>query len=143
MKVGRICTKEVIAVEPDDTISRVAQLFRENHVGCVVVHEGGRPVGIATDRDVAMRCGGRRESVADIKVHEVMSRNPITAHVEEDVLDVLDRMRQRGVRRIPVLNDAGLLAGMLTLDDILVHVARSMRHVAEVVLTEISREEAT
>lgn len=141
MKVGRICTKGVIAVEAGDTISRVTQLLRENHVGCVVVHDGaGRPIGIVTDRDVAIRCGGRREALADIKVADVMSRDPLTAQMDEDVLDVLDRMRQHGVRRIPVLNDAGLLSGILSLDDILLHVARSMRHVAEVVLTEISHE---
>ncbi len=140
MDVGRICTKEVIAVEPGDTIARVTQLLRENHVGCVVVHEGGRPVGIVTDRDVAVRCGARREPIADIKVSEVMTKSPHTALMDEDVLDVLERMRQAGVRRIPVLNEAGLLAGILTLDDILLHVARSMKHVAEVVLTEISHE---
>lgn len=140
MKVGRICTKEVIAVEPGDTIARVSQLLRENHVGCVVVHENGRPIGIVTDRDVAVRCGGRLESIANQKVADVMSPDPLTASPDEDVLDVLERMRQGGVRRIPVVNDAGLLAGMLTLDDILLHVARTMRHLSEVILTEIAHE---
>ena len=140
MHVGKICTKETIAVEADDPISRVAQQMRENHVGAVVVHEDGRPVGIVTDRDVTLRCGGRREILADIPAREVMSTNVVSARPEEDVLTVLDRMREHGVRRVPVVNEAGLLAGMVTLDDILLHVARSMRHVADVVLAELSHE---
>src|SRR5688500_11879164 len=103
--------------------------MRENHVGAVMVHDEGRPLGIVTDRDVTLRCGARRESLADIRVSEVMSPNVITAHPNEDVLEVLDRMREHGVRRIPVVDDSGMLAGIITLDDILLHVARSMRHV--------------
>ena len=140
MHVGRICSKETIAVGPDDPISLVAQHMRENHVGAVVVHENGRPIGIVTDRDITLRGGGLREVLADIKVCEIMSRNVITAAPTDDVLDVLERMRENGVRRIPVLNEAGLLAGMVTLDDIVLHVARSMRHVAEVVMSELSHE---
>lgn len=140
MHVGRICTKETIAVGPDDPISLVAQQMRENHVGAVVVHEDGRPIGIVTDRDITLRGGGLREVLADVKVREVMSRNVVTASPADDVLDVLERMREHGVRRMPVLNEAGLLAGMVTLDDILLHVARSMKHVADVVLAELSHE---
>lgn len=140
MHVGRICTKETIAVEPGDPISRVAHQMRENHVGAVVVQEGGRPVGIVTDRDITLRCGGRRQIVADIPVREVMTKSVVTAAPTDDVLDVLDRMRENGVRRMPVTNEAGLLAGMVTLDDILLHVARSMRHVADVVLAELQHE---
>lgn len=140
MHVGKICTKETIAVEPGDPLSRVAQQMRENHVGAVVVHEDGRPVGIVTDRDITLRAGGRREVVADLPVREVMTKHVVTCAPEEDVLEVLDRMREHGIRRMPVVNDAGLLAGMVTLDDILLHVARSMRHVAEVVLAELSHE---
>lgn len=138
MKVDRICTKETIAVERSARVSHVAQLMRENNVGAVVVQEDGAPIGIVTDRDIVVRGGGRREALADISVRDVMSANVMTAHPEEDVLTVLDRMRERGVRRVPVVNDAGLLAGILTLDDILLHMARNMRHVAEVVLSELS-----
>lgn len=138
VKVDRICTKETIAVERSARVSHVAQLMRENNVGAVVVQEDGAPIGIVTDRDIVVRGGGRREALADIPVRDVMSANVMTAHPEEDVLVVLDRMRERGVRRVPVVNDAGLLAGILTLDDILLHMARNMRHVAEVVLSELS-----
>ena len=140
MHVGKICTKETIAVEANDPVSLVAQHMRENHVGAVVVHENGRPVGIVTDRDITLRGGGRREILADIPVHEVMSRNVITASPDDDILEVLEAMREHGVRRVPVVNDAGLLAGIVSLDDILLHVARTMRHVSEVVLAELQHE---
>lgn len=141
MDVGKICTKETIAVGPEDPISLVAQQMRENHCGAVVVHEGGRPVGIVTDRDITLRAGGLRTILADIPVREVMTKNVVTAAPDDDILEVLALMREHGVRRVPVLNEAGLLAGMVTLDDILLHVARSMRHVADVVLAEMGHEE--
>jgi CBS domain-containing protein len=140
MRVGKCCTKETISVGIGDTISRVAQQMRENNVGAVLVERDGRPIGIVTDRDIALRCGGRREALADIPVHEVMSRQVFTANEDEDVLEVLEKMREHGVRRVPVVNDGGLLAGMITLDDILLHVARSVRHVADVVMAEIGHE---
>ena len=140
MRVGKICTKETITVGPEENVARAASAMRENHVGAVVVERDGRPLGIVTDRDIALRCGGRLESISDMKASEIMTPSPLTALETEDVLEVLDRMRERGVRRMPVVNDGGYLAGMLTLDDILVHLARSMRHVAEVVLTGIGHE---
>ena len=72
--------------------------------------------------------GGRREIMADVPVKAVMTRPVVTAAPEEDIHVALERMREHGVRRLPILNEAGLLAGMVTLDDILLHVARSMRH---------------
>ena len=141
MDVGKICSKETIAVGPNDPISRVAQQMRDNHCGAVLVHEDGRPVGIVTDRDITLRAGGRREIMADIPVREVMTKNVVTVAPDDDILDVLALMREHGVRRMPVVNDAGLLAGMVTLDDIMLHVARSMRHVADVVLAEMGHEE--
>src|SRR5689334_16060243 len=117
MNVGRICTKETITVGPSDPVSHAAHLMRENHVGAIVVQIDGRPVGIVTDRDITLRGGGRREILADIPVRDVMTRNVVTATPDEDVHDVLERMREHGVRRVPVLNEGGLLAGMVTLDD--------------------------
>jgi len=140
VRVGKICTKETISVGPDETVAQAASLMRENHVGAVLVERDGRPLGIVTDRDIALRCGGRLEAISSMKASEIMTPSPLTATEDEDLLEVLDRMRERGVRRMPVVNDAGLLAGMLTLDDILLHLARSMRHVAEVVLTGIGHE---
>ena len=140
MDVGKICWKETIAVGPRDPISRVVQAMRENHVGAVVVHEDGRPVGIVTDRDIILRGAARREVLADVPVHEVMTKNVVTASPDDDILEVLGLMREHGIRRVPVVNDAGLLAGIVSLDDILLHLARSMKHMADVVLSEMSHE---
>lgn len=140
MRAGRICTRETISVAPGDDVSRIAHLMAENHVGAVVVEEGGRPLGVVTDRDIAVRCGGRRERLASVLAREVMTPDPLVAGEEEDIIDVLDRMKARGVRRVPLINEGGFLVGMLSMDDILLHLARTMRHLAEVVLTEIQHE---
>ncbi len=140
MRIGRICSKEVMGVGLEDTVSRVTYLMRENHVGVVIVQEDGRPVGIVTDRDIAIRCGGLRTNVSDIPVREVMSTRVMTVNADDDVCLALDRMREFGVRRLPVVNDAGLLAGVVSLDDIVLHVTRTMRKISDIFQAEISNE---
>lgn len=140
MRVGRICSKDVIAVEPEARLSRVCQLMRENHVGVVVVQEDGRPVGIVTDRDVALRAGGRREAIADVRAREVMSGQVMTVAPEDDICLALDRMREFGVRRLPVVNEGGFLAGVISLDDIAHHLGQLMRKLGEVIGAELAHE---
>ena len=140
MRIGRICSKEVMGVGPEDTLSRVTHLMRENHVGVVIVQEDGRPVGIVTDRDIAIRTGGLRSAVADIPVSEVMSTQVMTVSADDDVCVALERMREFGVRRLPVINEGGYLAGVVSLDDIVQHVARLMKRIGEVFQSEFANE---
>ena len=143
MRIGRICSKEVMGVGPDDTLSRVANLMRDNHVGCVIVQEDGRPVGIVTDRDIAIRTSGLRSAIADIPVSEIMTTQVMTVGPDDDVCLALERMREVGVRRLPVVNDGGFLAGVITLDDIVQHVSRMMKRIGEVFAAEYETEART
>jgi CBS domain-containing protein len=104
-----------------------------HHVGAVVVVEGGRPVGILTDRDLALRllAAGRE---AQTPVREVMSGDPVTARVDEQLDAVAVRMRHHGVRRLPIVDDDGALVGLVSLDDLYVLFAGELSATAQAVI---------
>jgi CBS domain-containing protein len=95
--------------------------MRRHHVGSLVVADqpnGERvPVGILTDRDIVLAVVAKGVAADDVTVGDAMTRSIATCGENEDLFDALQTMRGRGVRRIPVVNEQGALAGMLTADD--------------------------
>lgn len=120
MSVGRICTRTVILASPEETVSDAAARMEREGVGSLVVaDESRRPVGILTDRDVALRCVGRgldphATEVSDVMtgpVHDVSEGTPIE--------DALSLMASAGTRRLVVTDEEGRLVGILAVDDVL------------------------
>ena len=115
--VSDLARSDVVTVESTASLDEVARLMRERNVGCVVVEEGGRMAGIVTDRDLAVRGfdtdDPRRATAAD-----VMTANPATVDGDAGVLELTATMQTEGVRRMPVVDEAGELAGIVTQDDV-------------------------
>jgi CBS domain-containing protein len=144
MSVGEMCTREVVIVGKDETVAEAVQLMRRHHVGDVVVVEeqaGMRvPVGVLTDRDIVIELLAEDVALDAVVIKDVMSYEPLTAREDEDVLDALERMRTRGVRRMPVVDASGALAGILTVDDILGLLAEYLGDLARLVKRERESE---
>lgn len=123
MNVGRVCTREVIFIHATESLHAATQLMRDKRVGSVVVceEEWGRrvPIGMITDRDVAMAALLRDAGLAKILVSQAMSRDPLVIREDEDVADALERMRASAVRRAPVVGGDGALVGLISIDDLL------------------------
>ena len=123
MTIGEICSREVIVAEAEDTVLVAARLMREHHVGNVLVVEardGKRvPIGIVTDRDVVVEVLALELDPGAITVGDIMVPNLVTVKESTGVSDAIECMRTRGVRRLPVVNEDGGLAGIVTLDDLL------------------------
>jgi CBS domain-containing protein len=121
--------------------------MRENHIGSlVIVDEADRgrfPVGMLTDRDIAVAVVAPALDPRTLTVGEVMSGELVTASEQDDILDTLQRMRRRGVRRVPVLAANGTLAGIVTLDDLLELVAEQLGDIVKAITAEQSREAKT
>ncbi|SEI93891.1 CBS domain-containing protein [Frateuria terrea] len=122
MQVHKLCTHQVVSVSPAASVTEAARLMRQRHVGMLVVVEqpnGERiPVGVLTDRDIVIQVVAPEVPCAQLRVDEVMTRDPATCSHDELLLDAVARMRTHGVRRLPVLNAKGGLCGLLSLDDI-------------------------
>ena len=121
MQVAQACTRNVVGVEPSCTVSEAARIMRKRHVGTVVVFEAGAvgrsPIGLLTDRDIVVSVVAPGISPDVITVGDVMSLPLYTFGEEADLLDAIRCMRDKGVRRLVILDRAGDLAGILSLDD--------------------------
>ncbi len=144
MTVGQICNRVVVFAFRNTPLPDAAKLMRENHIGSVVIVDesarGRIPVGMLTDRDIAIAVVAQALDPRTLTAGEVMSGELVTANEQDDMLDTLQRMRRRGVRRVPVLTAAGTLAGIVTLDDLLELVAEQLGDVVKAIATEQSRE---
>jgi CBS domain-containing protein len=110
--------------------------MRDSHIGNVVVVEerDGKkvPIGVITDRDLVVQLVAKEVDPHEIVVSDLMARELFVAHEEEDIHDVIQRMRYRGVRRLPVVGADGALAGVIALDDLLEYLADGLVGIARV-----------
>ena len=144
MRVGEFCSREVIVIGKEETILEAARLMRENHVGDVVVveeREGERfPVGILTDRDIVVELVAAGIALDAVSIGDVMSFELLTAREEDGLLDTIRQMQAKGVRRLPVVDTRGVLAGILTVDDILELVSEQLSRLIKIITREQESE---
>lgn len=133
MSVGRICIREVYLADPDEAVDAAARRMHERAVGSLLIlDEERRPAGIVTDRDLAMRVLAAGRDPATTRVAEVMTLRPRIVSEDTPIEQALSLMRGLGVRRVPVVDDEGRLAGLVTLDDVLSLVAEELTVVGQV-----------
>lgn len=144
MSIGELCNREVVVVEPGASIRAAVALMRDFHVGDLVVVElRGRervPVGIVTDRDIVIEVLAEDVDPQAVAVRDIMSGALVTAGEDDDLIDVIGRMRLQGVRRVPVVNARGGLEGILAVDDVLELLAEQMNGLAGLVAAERQHE---
>ena len=123
MRVGEACNRDVVISDRNDLISDAAKLMRHHHVGDVVVVEERDkkyfPVGILTDRDLVVEILANEIAPETLLVGDVMTFDLIVAKEDESLLEAIKRMRDKGIRRMPVVTNEGTLAGIITMDDLL------------------------
>lgn len=137
MSVGNICSREVDTVEPSESVQTAAQRMHARKVGAlVVVDADGKPIGMVTDRDLAMRVVAVGCDPSQTMVSEVMTRHPATASVDQAIEDALRTMRSSQCRRIPVVDESNKLVGLLSLDDILELLSEEFQIIGRVIAEE-------
>jgi CBS domain-containing protein len=139
MKAVDICRKPVVTAAAATSIVEIAALMRANHVGSVVVvaNNGGRkPVGIVTDRDIVVEVLALGLDATTMTAGDIMSQSPAVSGEDDDVLWALKTMRDRGVRRLPVVDGKGEIAGMLAFDDVVQHLGTSIGDIAQMIGTQ-------
>ena len=143
MKVGTLCVRETVLIEQGESLLAAAKLMHNYHVGALVVverdGEKNRPVGIVTDRDIALRCVAEERS-PQTKVGELLAGELVTAPEEALLYDVLETMKAKGVRRIPVVDAQGYLAGIMTMDDVIEFLTDEMKAISALYYREVKKE---
>jgi CBS domain-containing protein len=144
MNVGEICNREVVVMGKQGSIREAAQLMREFHVGDIVVVEERNhqryPIGILTDRDVVIEILANDVDADAVDVGDAMSFDLVTAREDDSVWDTIKRMRGKGVRRMPVVDQRGVLSGILAMDDLIEMLAEQLTDVAALIVHEQKRE---
>jgi CBS domain-containing protein len=144
MSVNAICNHNVATIERDRDIAEAAERMRQEHVGdLIVVEQRGPhsiPVGILTDRDIVVGVVGRRARPEEITVGDAMSSKLLTVKEDNGIEFALREMRRCGVRRAPVVGGSGELKGVLSIDDVLDHLAAQLGCIAEVIRLEQQTE---
>lgn len=146
MAIGEICNREVVIVTRETPVPEAARLMRRYHVGDLVVVEElsgrRRPVGIVTDRDIVIEVVAMDVPAEGLTVGDIMSAEVAQVRESEGVYETLRYMRDKGIRRLPVVDRDGWLQGIVTLDDLLILLAEEMSAMAKLVVREIDREQA-
>lgn len=144
MSIGEFCNREVVIADPETTALEAAQLMRQFHVGSLVVVDSmdgpRRPVGIVTDRDIAIEVVAKQVAPGSVRLGEMLVGTLATVAINEGVFDTLRYMRENGIRRMPVVDANGQLAGIVTMDDFLGLLSDELTELARLMAREQKHE---
>jgi CBS domain-containing protein len=115
--VSSVMTGVPVTLREDDKLIAAARAMRDNAVGVVMVVRDGRLRGLVTDRDIVVRALAAGRDPADIPVRDVCSGDPVTVGPDDEVGAAVRLMRERAVRRLPVVED-GHPVGMVSIGDL-------------------------
>jgi CBS domain-containing protein len=138
--IGEICSRPAVTASPDTTAREAAHRMRSRKVGAVVVVNGrGKPIGVLTDRDITVKVVAEGVDPALVSVGSLITRKPTVIREDAGILDATKLLSRRGVRRLPVVSQAGKLVGIISLDDLLMLIGSELNHIASTLASELGR----
>ena len=144
MNAGELCNRDVVTATTDMTILDAARLMRDQHVGCLVVtatkDDRIEPVGMLTDRDIVIEVIAEGIDINQVTVGDIMSYAVLKVPEDESIFDTAQRMRARGVRRVPVVSNTCSLVGILAFDDILEMLSEELSVLSRLTSREAEQE---
>jgi len=144
MQAAELCNREVITATRDMSIPDAARLMRDRHVGSLVVTDTSEdrvmPVGILTDRDIVIEMVAKDIALNEVTVGDIMTCAVLKVTEDDNIFDVAQRMRARGVRRVPVISRLGELIGIIAADDILELLSEELSLLVRITTREAEQE---
>jgi CBS domain-containing protein/uncharacterized protein (DUF2267 family) len=136
MTLERYRRERIVVQRPDTPVAEAACAMESNHIGVVLVQERGRPIGLLTDRDIALRVVGRGLDPVTTQIRHVMTPDPAMLPIDAAEQEAIVLMRDRHVRRIPLV-EGERIAGIVTLDDLILDDGADPRSVAGLVRAQL------
>ncbi|HAT1765005.1 TPA: CBS domain-containing protein [Legionella pneumophila] len=137
MRIGEFCNRDVVMMNGDESVKQAAELMRTHHVGDIVLVEEFKdhrvPIGIVTDRDLVVEVMALDVNPEGLAVQDIVTRSVLVAREEDSLIDSLEFMKEKGVRRLPVVDNDHELVGIITIDDITELLAEMLHKVVGVV----------
>ena len=128
--LGKICIRPVVTASAQMTVGQAARAMRARNVGALVVVNAGRPIGMLTDRDVAVEVVAMGMDPDSTRVGDVMRKKPVTILEDRGILDAATTFARTGVRRLPVVSAKGVLVGVIAVDDLIILLGNELGHMA-------------
>lgn len=123
---------DVVTARRDTSVPALARMMRDEELGDIVIAWDDEPVGIVTDRDIALAVA-HYDDLSALTAADIMTEDPVTVHQDVSAVDLPAAMAEGRVRRIPVVDDDGKLVGIATLDDVVATTGEMLKDVATVI----------
>lgn len=143
MQVRDIMTQEVSCSSPSTNAAAAAEIMWTQNCGSLpIVEDGGRLIGVVTDRDLFIALGTQNRRPSDLVLGEVIQQAPVACSPVDDVRQALRIMARERIHRLPVVNELGYLQGMLSMDDVLARTDATLKEEAIRTLRAIADHQA-
>lgn len=133
MPIEDLIQRDPKTLGAQDTCEAAARAMRDQAIGCVVIEEDGRPIGIVTDRDLAIRVMATGDDPSKTPLESVMSGEPIFLKGRRSIEDAIQTMSEHRTRRLLLVDEKGRLEGVVSFDDLLPLLARQIVALAKMV----------
>ena len=130
MKVEEIMIKNVVTVHADTPVEEAVKIMNTHEIGCLVVVDNGKPIGIITERDLLKRILEQNRPPKTVKIAEIMSTPVIYGNPQLELEEAARLMFRKNVKKLPIMKD-GELVGLITLTDLArtAHIDQKMMHI--------------
>lgn len=147
MAIGDVCIREVLVASPETTITEAARLMRQHHVGDLVVVGGNNgnpiPTGIVTDRDIVLSVVATRLDPSIFTLGDMVTDTLVTVPEDLGIFECIQKMRTKGVRRMPVVDAQGRLVGIVSVDDLIQLLGQELGELGRLISREQAKELVT
>jgi CBS domain-containing protein len=123
MKIREVMTSDPVTLDASAPVIEAAEAMRHSDIGDVVIRKNGKLCGIVTDRDIVVRVLAAGKDPRTTNVESICSRDMLTVSPDQDTSTAVKLMRERAIRRLPVVENSNLL-GMISLGDLAVALDR-------------------
>lgn len=118
---------DLLVCSPDDSVEKVVKIFQKEKKGCILIYKNKKLVGILSNRDLLLRVAGVTKDLAQVKVEDVMTRNPGFVRPEDPIAFAVNKMAMGGYRHVPVIRADGTPVSILLIKDILRYLSASKK----------------
>ena len=133
MPIENLARSDVVTAREDESVQELATRMDESKVGSIVITDGTEPIGIVTDRDLALRVIGDGTDPASTTAGEVMTDSLTTVDETDGFYRATELMSEHGIRRLPVCNENNELVGIITSDDLTELLAEEQMQLSDVI----------
>lgn len=132
MTIGHLAPDEVVTVDRETNLASVAEKFESENVGSVVITEDNEPIGLLTDRDLALTFH-KKEDITSLTAQDVMTEKPVIVQDDLTVKEITRVVSEHNVRRIPVVDENGKLTRIVTIDDLITTISEELDDVVDAI----------